>query len=184
MLSVHAGLLGADVIAREEQAQTAEFLYTKPVRRSKVLLQKIAASHTIVIFIALITMLVTYVAMIQYVSFDTFAKEFILFSVALFIIQLVSVWVGSLAASVVKNSKQAPLRVSQFILVSYFIFVFIKLIPVLEWGRYVSVFAMFEAKDIIDNLRLNWIYIGMCLVAVVLMAVLTFTIFKRRDIRA
>lgn len=184
MLSVHAGLLGVDIIAREEQAQTAEFLYTKPVRRASVLAQKIISAHIIVALIALATMAATYFSMSQYASFDDFAKEFWLFSIALLIIQLVSLWVGLLAAVTVKDAKKSPVRISQFILVSYFVFVFVKLIPSLWWGKYVSIFAMFEAKDIIDSLSLNPVYVLMCCLAIVSAAVLTFMLFKRRDIQA
>ena len=39
-LAIHAGLLGAGIISKEEKNKTAEYLFTLPVSRTKILLYK------------------------------------------------------------------------------------------------------------------------------------------------
>jgi ABC-2 type transport system permease protein len=44
VVAIHAGLLGAEVIAEEERDKTSEFLYVKPVTRANALSQKLSAA--------------------------------------------------------------------------------------------------------------------------------------------
>ena len=46
MATIHAAMLGANIIAKEERDKTAEFLFTKPLLRSTVDYGKIIGSHS------------------------------------------------------------------------------------------------------------------------------------------
>ena len=57
MASIHAAMLGATMISKEERDKTAEFLFVKPISRTTVITAKLGASIVIVIVFNLVTLL-------------------------------------------------------------------------------------------------------------------------------
>jgi ABC-2 type transport system permease protein len=41
MATIHAAMIGAEVISKEERDRTSEFLYPKPISRSKIVTEKL-----------------------------------------------------------------------------------------------------------------------------------------------
>ena len=46
MATVHAAMLGADIISKEERDKTAEFLFVKPISRNKIIISKLLGSFS------------------------------------------------------------------------------------------------------------------------------------------
>ena len=44
MATIHAAMLGANIISKEERDKTAEFLLSKPISRNKIITAKLAAA--------------------------------------------------------------------------------------------------------------------------------------------
>ena len=44
MATIHAIMLGANIISKEERDKTAEFLFSKPISRNKIITAKLAAA--------------------------------------------------------------------------------------------------------------------------------------------
>ncbi|KJS86413.1 MAG: ABC transporter, partial [Peptococcaceae bacterium BICA1-8] len=44
MATIHATMLGANIISKEEREKTAEFLFAKPVSRNRIITSKLLAS--------------------------------------------------------------------------------------------------------------------------------------------
>ena len=57
MASIHAAMLGAAIISKEERDKTAEFLFVKPISRATIISAKLGASIVIVVIFNLVTLL-------------------------------------------------------------------------------------------------------------------------------
>ena len=55
MATIHAAMLGATIIAKEERDKTSEFLFAKPVLRSTIITAKLLAAFVNIVVFNLIT---------------------------------------------------------------------------------------------------------------------------------
>src|SRR4051812_31654677 len=56
MATIHAVMLGASIIAKEERDKTAEFLFVKPVSRNTIIAAKLSAAFVNIVIFNLITL--------------------------------------------------------------------------------------------------------------------------------
>lgn len=70
MLALYAGILGSKIIYEEEDLKTSEFLFVKPISRTKVLLTKYLGA------LSVITILNLFITMFSYVYFKTSYEMF------------------------------------------------------------------------------------------------------------
>lgn len=63
--AVHAAMLGAGIISKEEREKTAEFLMVKPVSRTKIITSKMFASVTIVLVFNIVTAVTSYIMLME-----------------------------------------------------------------------------------------------------------------------
>ena len=75
MAAVHAVILGAGVIAEEERDKTSEFLYAKPVSRSRALTGKLLAGLTNLVVLNLVTLASSFVFVGFYGKGETFTEK-------------------------------------------------------------------------------------------------------------
>ena len=55
MATIHAAMLGATIIAKEERDKTSEFLFVKPVSRNRVITAKLLAAFVNILILNLVT---------------------------------------------------------------------------------------------------------------------------------
>jgi ABC-2 type transport system permease protein len=55
MLAIQAGMMGADMIDKEEQDKTTEFLYVKPRSRARILTAKLCAALVVLVVLNIVT---------------------------------------------------------------------------------------------------------------------------------
>ena len=180
--AVHAGLLGAGLIADEERDKTTEFLYVKPRSRARIISAKLIAGLTnlIVVWAAVVTGSI--VGIQKFARMDGFWHDFWLLMGALALIQLIFFALGALGSSIRRRAAFSGRLIAIVIFVSYLLYVFSKLSDSLSWLRFGSIFRYLDAADIVTAHTLNLlsVLIGIAIV----LASLTATIFcyRRRDL--
>ncbi|WP_075981362.1 ABC transporter permease subunit [Bacillus massilinigeriensis] len=185
MALVHAVMLGAGIIAKEERDKTDEFLFVKPVSRSKVITAKLMAAFTNVVIFNLVSLISLIAVMGKY---NTHGEEVngdvILTMVGMFILQLLFLSIGSAIAAVKKKPKSAASLGSGILLLTYILSIAIDLNEKLEGLKYFTPFKYFEAKEVMFGDGLEMVYIILSGVMVVLFCIITFIFFNKRDLNA
>jgi ABC-2 type transport system permease protein len=182
MAAIHAGLLGANILAEEEQLKTSEFLYTKPRSREAIISTKILAGAIMVIGMWIATVSGSIVGIQKFASMN-FWTDFWLLMIALCFIQLVFFSVGILSAALGHRANDAARPIAIIVFISYLLYVFSKLSPQFNWLHYGSVFSWFDAADIVRLHTLNSYYIIFCLIITCAMLWTASKLFARRDLR-
>lgn len=183
MLAIHAGMLGAEIVAKEEIDKTAEFLYVKPIGRARALTLKLLAGLVIVAVLFVVTYAVTYASIAMVNNGNVPLKELGIFSAALAIIQVLFYSLGILAATALGRPKRAAALTSGVVLVAYVAYVLQSLSADFSWLKNASPFAFFNAKDILDTMQLNYGYVLIC--GAIALAALTYSYiaYQRRDFK-
>ncbi|MFA6808662.1 MAG: ABC transporter permease subunit, partial [Eubacteriales bacterium] len=105
--TIHATMLGANIIAKEERDKTAEFLYIKPVSRSKVITSKLLASLSNILILNIVTGLTSFFIVNYFNKNEEIRRNIFLLMVGLFALQLLFLVIGLFVASLSKKPKGA-----------------------------------------------------------------------------
>lgn len=183
MLAIHAGMLGSEIVAKEEIDKTAEFLYVKPISRGRALTFKLLAGTVLLIALYIVTFAVSYHSLALVNNGNVPLRELGIFSLALAIIQLTFYALGVLAATALGKPKKATALIAGAVLIAYIAYVLQGLSPDFSWLKNISPFAYFNAQDILSTLQVNYGYALIC--GTVAFAAITYgyIAYIRRDFR-
>lgn len=146
---LHAVMLGANLIAKEEREKTAEFLMVKPVTWENILIFKMLAGLVNILIVNLAAWVVS-AATVSYFSDEHVGAEVFSIQVLMFLFQLLFLWLGAFMASILKTSKAG-----QFATFIFLGFYFIKVMADLLDSEVINYFTPFgflgAQKVIIDE---------------------------------
>ena len=182
MATIHAGMLGAGIISKEEQDKTSEFLFVKPISRVKIISFKILAALTNVIIINVVSLV------ISIVMADIVAKEEDLttiicrMSMAMLIVQLIFLFLGTGLASISERPYKAAGKTSIIVLVTYVISVISDYSDKLDFLKFFTPFKYFEPKKIVNGGNFEPIFIIISFLMIGILIRVTYTFFQKRDL--
>jgi ABC-2 type transport system permease protein len=183
MATIHAALLGASIIAKEERDKTSEFLFVKPVSRRTVITAKLSAAFTNVVIFNLVTFISLVGIMGKYnTNGEDVNGDIALTMMGMFLAQVLFLVIGSALASIKKKSKTAPSTATGILLITYLLSIIIALNEGLENLKYLTPFKYFEAQNIMFGNGLEPIFIILSVVISLVLLILTYAFFKKRDL--
>ncbi|MEQ8175060.1 MAG: ABC transporter permease subunit [Syntrophomonadaceae bacterium] len=182
LAGVHAVMLGAVIISKEERDKTADFIFVKPVHRRQIVTAKLAAVLINLLVLNLTTLLASVVFVNMYNQGASISSKIALLMVFLFIIQLLFATLGALAAAASKTSKRA-VSISTLILMSTFLLsAVIDLYPKIDYLKYLTPFKYFPAVDIIMKSSFSPSMIALSLLLTGTFTFLTYRRMEQRDL--
>lgn len=182
MATIHAAMLGANIIAKEERDKTAEFLFVKPLSRSRIIMLKLLSGFVNLLIFNLISWITSVAVVRKYSNGENVNDDITIVMIALFILQILFFMIGAAIAAKSKNSKKAASYSTGILLGTFILSIAIDLNESLEKLKYLTPFKYFEAKNIMygGGFDITFIIISVFLIFSFLMV--TFLSFKSRDL--
>jgi ABC-2 type transport system permease protein len=182
MATIHAAMLGASIIAKEERDKTSEFLYVKPLSRNKIIAAKLLAAFTNIVIFNLATYASSIMMLQKYRNGESVNDDVAILMVGMFILQVLFMVIGSALAALKKRPKTASSLATGILLLTYIISVAIDLNDSLEGLKYVTPFKYFEAKNVMYGGGLEAIFVVISVVLIAVLTMITFNSYKKRDL--
>lgn len=183
MTSIHATMLGATIISKEERDKTAEFLFVKPVSRNKVVSSKLLAALVNSIMLTIITGISSYYLVGKYSEGESVGATIMIAMVGMFILQLLFLVIGSALAAVSKNAKLAVSLSTGILLVAYIVSIAVDLNEKLAFLKYFTPFKYFEAKNTMFGGGFDSLFLLLSFVLIMLFSLVTYVFYNKRDLR-
>ena len=181
--AIHAILLGAGIIAKEENDKTIEFLMVKPVSRTSVITAKLTAALFNVVVINIVSLVACILMVGAYNKGPSLSGTIAVFIASMFIVQLIFLSLGAAIAGVLKNPKSAASLATGMLLVAYMVSKITDLKSSLNFLNLISPFKYFDLNQIVAGKGIN---AGIALLSLALVAILsasTYIFYKRRDLK-
>lgn len=184
MGAVHASMLGANAVAKEERDKTAEFLLVKPISRMNIMLTKLASVVVqIFIFNAVMTgSSIAFVAPYADGGASAVTADILRLMLGMLLIQLLFASVGMAIAAAGRNPKRAGAWSAGIMLLTFFLSVAIDIREGIEALRFLTPFQYFAAPDVLNeglSAASIVLSIGITLAAIAI----TIAAYRRRDMR-
>lgn len=174
-----AALLGISALAKEEKEQTAEFLLTHPVSRSKIVLQKLCGVITQIVVLNVIVIGVVLLS-INIIGETSDVKTLALMFLAYFVLQIeiASVCFG-ISAFISRGGLGIGLGLAAF---CYFLNIIANLTEAAKFLKYITPFGYTEGADIISSssIDIKYLSVGLLLTCVGILA--AFYRYTKKDI--
>lgn len=182
MGTIYSAMLGATIISKEERDKTSEFLFVKPVSRTKIITSKIMAALTNVLIFNVACLMFSLAVGTKVSSEEGFVRDIYVLSVPLMIIHVLFLFVGTCMASITKKPAASAGAATTIVMVTYLISVIIDLAEKLEGLKYITPYKYFEARNIIHGGSLEPVYIIISAVLILVFLAGTYLFFPKRDL--
>ncbi|KPU26507.1 ABC transporter [Caloranaerobacter sp. TR13] len=182
MATIHASMLGATIISKEERDKTAEFLLTKPTTRVRIVTSKLLAALVNILIFNIATLIFSMIFVNYYNKGEPINKEIITLMIAMFILQLLFVAIGTAMGAISKKTKVATAGATAILLGTYILSVYIDMNDKVKFLKYITPFKYFQAKELIfgDGFNIGYIILSFAIIGVLLGV--TYRFYSKRDI--
>ncbi|MFC0272567.1 ABC transporter permease subunit [Metabacillus herbersteinensis] len=179
--SIYAVMLAADIVAKEENEKTIEFLLAKPISRSQILTEKLLAVFINVVILNLVIVLVSLVGF-QFSEQDIAMKSFLLLSIAQLLLHLSFAALAFLLSAIMKKTRTIVSVSLGIVLLSYLLSMVSGISDQLEFLQYVSFFKYVDAADIIPDNTIKPLYLVIMTVVIIGSISATYLFYRKKDI--
>ncbi|MEG6567030.1 ABC transporter permease subunit [Thermoanaerobacterium saccharolyticum] len=183
MAAIHASMIGANIISKEEDDKTAEFLMSKPVSRINVITSKLLASFTNIAIFNIVTLLSSLFLVNYYSKGENVTDDILKLVIGMFILQMIFMSIGIGLSALFKNSKLASPVTVGVMLVTYVLSLAIDIDSNLSGLKYLTPFKYFDAKNLMNGKGFEIIYIVISALIVILCIGGTFVFYQKRDLK-
>ena len=182
MATIHAVMLGANIIAKEERDKTAEFLFVKPASRTRIITAKLTTALANILIFNIVTLVSSILLVQKYGKGEEVSGDIAILMIGLFILQLMFMFLGTAIASVSKNPNRATSLATATLLLTFMLSVVIDINEKLAGLKYLTPFKYYEAKDLMFGEGFDTIYVTLSMIIITAFCAITYTAYKKRDL--
>lgn len=182
LAAIHASMLGAVILSKEERDHSADFLFAKPVPRSRVITAKLAAALCNIIVFNLLTYTVSILFISQYNHGNPLAGKVAVLMGALLIFQILFLSIGSALGAVMKTTRKATSLTTGIILSTYFISIAVDMYGKIDFLKYITPFKYFEAGSLMFGGSYSVTSLILCALLISICLYVTYVKFDSRDL--
>lgn len=181
-LAIYSAMLGSRIISKEEKNRTAEYLFTLPVSRTKVITSKLVVAVTYTVVINVLLMLVCLVAYGTLSdSPETFRTFVFNLGLGVLLTQMIFLSLGMVLASLLKNYKKSGGIIVGVVIGTFMISMLVGLAEAAKPLKYITPFQYFPSADMIEG-TFEPIFLLITLAIIVSSIVGLYFFYKKRDL--
>lgn len=182
MATAHAALLGSEMISKEERDRTSEFLFVRPVKRSRVITAKLLAGLTNLVIVNVVTLLSSLYFVNYFAKGQNITRYILLMTAALFMMQMIFFSLGTAVAGAIKKPKASgPIATSTLVATLLLMFL-INLNGKIDALKYFTPFKYYDAATILAGNTLDRVYLVISAGIIAAAVYTTYYCYSRRDL--
>ncbi|AIO18538.1 ABC-2 family transporter protein [Candidatus Izimaplasma bacterium HR1] len=180
-LAIYSGLLGSGIISKEEKDRTAEYLFTLPISRKKVISYKLIVAIFYSVLINIIVILGCYFAFSRFDPdpvFYTFLRNM---SIGVLLTQLIFLSIGVALSSILRQYKLSGSITIALLISTFMLNILIGFVDELDFLKYFSPFNYFNSeKMLITSFEFPFLLITFVIVSLGIGSLLIY--YPKRDL--
>ena len=177
---VYSGILGSNILLKEESDKTIEYLNSVPGPRKNIVLNKILCGIFYIILMILIIGIFNFIGLSLSGEFDR--KSYILLSITPLFSSIV-IFAICLFLSTFTHKTKKTLGISLgIVFVSYFLNVISEIGESTEFLKYISIFTLADIRNVILNVSINPILVVLAICITVIFMILTMICYEKKEL--
>ena len=180
IVGFYSSILGGNILLKEENDKTIEYLGSLPIKRNKIITNKIIVALIYIISMTLILGIFNYIALSISGEFDQ--KQYLLLSVTPILIGLPFFALNLFISTFLHKTKKVVGISLGMVFVFYMFNVLSELSTNVEILKYLSIYTLADTRNVIANIAINPINILISLVITILFIVLTYFRYNEKEL--
>lgn len=177
---IYSGILGSNILLKEESEKTIEYLNSLPVTRNDIVLKKVLVGLMYIVLMVLCVGVFNYIGLSISGDFDK--KLYMLLSVTP-IFSSIAIFGVCLFLSSFAHKTKNTLGISlAIVFISYFLNIASEMSDSVEFLKYVSFFALADIRNVIINISINPLIVFISLLLTSIFIFLTLVVYNRKDL--
>lgn len=182
MTTIHASMLGANIIAKEERDKTTEFLMVKPVSRPKIITSKLLAGLANILILNLVTLGLSVSIVGKYSNGEAVTGDILILMAGMFILQVMFLFIGTGIASISKNPKNSASVATTVLLAAFILSIVTDMNSKLESLKYITPFKYFDAANMMYGEGFDPVFVILSVAIIAVLVYVTYVFYKKRDL--
>ena len=150
---IYSGILGSNILLKEENDKTIEYLNSMPVTRKRIILDKILCGLIYIILMVLCVGIFNFIGLVISGDFDK--KSFILLSITPIFSSIVIFSVCLFISTFAHKTKKTIGISLGIVFISYFLNIIAEMSENTEFLKYFSVFTLADIRNVIVKASIN-----------------------------
>ena len=180
IVGFYSSIMGSNIILKEESDKTIEYLGGLPIKRSKIMTNKIIVSISYIVLMTLILGIFNYIALL--ISGDFNQKEYILLAITPLFIGLPLFGLNLFISMFMHKTKKTVGISLGMVFLFYIINVLSELSDKVEFLKYLSVYTLADIRGVISNTAINPINIIISLAITILFISLSYIRYDKKEL--
>lgn len=177
---IYSGILGSNILLKEESDKTIEYLNSVPITRKNIVLSKIFCGLLYIILMVLVIGIFNFIGL--YISGDFNKKVYILLSITP-VFSSVVIFAICLFLSTFTHKTKKTLGISLgIVFASYFFNIIAEMGESTDFLKYVSVYTLADIRNVILNASINPLLVSLTIGITVILIVLTMIHYERKEL--
>ena len=173
---IYSGIVGSNILLKEENDKTIEYLNSVPVTRKKIVGNKILCGLLYIILMVAVIGIFNFIGLLLSGEFDK--KSYLLLSITPIFSSIV-IFAICLFLSTFTHKTNKTIGISLgLVFASYFLNIISEMGESTEFLKYISIFTLADIRNVIINVSINHV---MILLSIVITAVFMFLSLIRYD---
>jgi len=153
IIGCYAGILGSNILLKEESDKTIEYLISLPIKRKNIVNQKIVAGLIYIIIMVLIFGIFNYIGLSLSGDFDK--KQYLLLSITPLFSSVVLYFLCIFISTFTHKTKKMYGISLGVVLISYALQTLSTMAESVEFLKYFSVFTLADIRNVIIDVTIN-----------------------------
>lgn len=176
----YASIMGSNILLKEENDKTIEYLNTLPVTRTKIVTSKILCALTYVISMIIILSIFNYIGLSISGDFDK--KQYILLSITPLFSSLVIFSVCLFLSTFTHKTKNTIGISLGIVFASYFLQILSELSDKVEFLKYITPFTLADVRNVITDITINPINVILSLLLTIIFIILSIYNYNKKEL--
>ena len=177
---IYSGILGSNILLKEESDKTIEYLNSVPVTRKNIVLNKILCGLLYIVLMIAIIGIFNFVGLSLSGDFDR--KSYMLLSITPIFSSIV-IFAVCLFLSTFTHKTKKTLGISLgIVFASYFLNVISEMGESTEFLKYISIFTLADIRNVIINVSINPLMVALAMGITVIFMILTTIRYEKKEL--
>ena len=177
---IYSGILGSNILLKEESDKTIEYLNSVPVTRKNIVLNKILCGLFYIILMIVIIGIFNFIGLSLSGEFDR--KSYILLSITPLFSSIV-IFAICLFLSTFTHKTKKTLGISLgIVFVSYFLNIISEIGESTEFLKYISIFTLADIRNVILNVSINPLLVILSIIVTIIFMILTIIDYEKKEL--
>ena len=177
---MYAGIIGSNILLKEEDDKTIEYLNSLPIKRNDIVYSKMLCGLIYIILMVVIIGMFNFIGLTFSGEFDR--KQYLLLSITPIFSSIV-IYFSCMFISTFTHKTKKTLGLSLgIVLISYMLNMLSAIADETEFLKYISIFTLSDIRNVIVNISINPIMVLISIVLSIIFGLLTVIRYNKKEL--